>query len=176
MIAASPLETASASVSPRSQVRFKAGLVLVAAALASQALLPLAHPIFGLFNLPLLVLVFLVIRRRATPLAIVGAMLLGWTQDGLTRDPIGVLGIVYAIVAYLVSVASLYLRVRVVFILGLFVATVYVLYEILNYSVRHALLGQDLAFDPWLWAAGTALHVGLALLGYPLLERLVGRA
>ena len=175
MIAIGTLQASSASVSPRKPLRLGAGVLIVASALGLQALLPLAHPLFGLFNLPMLVVVYLVMRQRTTLVAMLGAMLVGWTQDGLTRDPIGVLGIVYLLVAYLVSVASLYLKVSVVFVLGLFVATAYLLYEILLFAVRHALLGQGAAFDPWLWTAGTALHVGLALLAYPLLDRLAHR-
>ena len=162
-----------ASFGRASRVPLKIAALMALAALGIQALLPIIHPAFSVLNLPLLVVVFVSLTIRAVIPAILWAMLIGWAQDGLTHDPVGLLGIVYSVLSYLVVTASLYVKLSLASVFGLVIAAAYLAHEILLYAIRVNLLGQDLPLDLGLWGALTALHAGLALLAYPAHRKLI---
>jgi rod shape-determining protein MreD len=175
MISRPSIGTPGTNLIRDSRVSVTAVAVLALATLGLQALLPIIQPALSVLNLPLLTAIYVVLTLRAVVPAMLFAMLIGWAQDGLTRDPVGMLGIVYSILGYLAATASLYFKVNLPLVLGLFVAGAYLLHEILLFLVRLYLLGQDPQLELVLWGALTALHAGLALLAYPLLyRRLVG--
>ena len=156
-----------------SRVSLKIAALMALAALGIQALLPIIHPAFSVLNLPLLVVVFVSLKIRAVVPAILWAMLIGWAQDGLTHDPVGLLGIVYSLLTYLVVTASLYVKVSLASVFGLIIAAAYLAHEILLYAIRVYLLGQAPPLDIAVWGALTALHAGLALLVYPAHSKLI---
>lgn len=159
-----------------SQVSLKVAVLMALAALGIQALLPIIHPAFSVLNLPLLVVVLVSLTIRAVVPAILWAMLVGWAQDGLTHDPVGLLGIVYSLLGYLVVTASLYVKVSLAYVFGLLIAAAYLAHEILLYAIRVYLLGQDSPLELGLWGALTVLHAGLALLVYPAHRKLIDRS
>ena len=159
-----------------SRISLKMATAMALAALSVQALLPIVEPALTVCNLPLLVVVFVSLTIRTVVPAILWAMVVGWAQDGLTHDPVGLLGIVYSILSYLIVLCSLYVKVSIAYVFGLLVAAAYLAHEILLYAIRMFLLGQDPPVDLGLWGALTALHAGLALLAYPAHRRLVAEA
>ena len=171
---ASPSTSASPATFGRvSRVPLKIAALVALAALGIQALLPIIQPAFSLLNLPLLVVVFVSLTIRAVVPAILWAMLIGWAQDGLTHDPVGMLGIVYSVLTYLIVTASHYVKVSLAYVYGLAFGAAYLAHEVLLYAIRVHLLGQDLPLDVGLWGALTALHAGLALLAYPAHRKLI---
>ncbi len=176
MISSPAIGASAASLRRKSQASLKAASLIALATLGVQALLPILLPALTVFNLPLLTVIFAALAIRTVVPAMLGAMLIGWAQDGLTHDPVGMLGIVYSILSYLVTTVSLYVKVSPAFVLGLGVAAAYLLHEILLFAMRLSLLGQDPRFDLGLWGALTVLHAGLGLLAYPVYRKLVGNA
>lgn len=151
----------------------KAGFVLALLALTLQALMMAVEPALTLLNLPLLVVIYAVLTLRAVIPAMLAAMLVGWAQDGFTHQPVGMFGTAYAVLAYLAATFSRYFKVGLALVLGVFVASLYFLHEVILFAIRHYLLGQAAIFDLALWVPLTALHAGLALLLFPLCDRLV---
>ncbi len=150
-----------------------AGSAVVAAILFLQAVAPSMHPAASFVSLPLLVVVYLSARLGRPVVAMLLGAVIGWFHDGLTGEPIGVYGTVFVCVSCFVSFASVRLKVSVAALMGVCVAAAYVLHELLLWIVRDALLGRPEAFDPELWGALAALHLGLALIFFPLADRLV---
>ena len=165
-----------AAQTPGFSRRSRLSLVFVAAtglaALGLQSLLPIAHPALSQFNLPLLVVVYVVSTIRAVIPAMLFAMLVGWAQDGLTSEPIGMLGIVYLVLGYLTATLSRYLKVGLALVHGLLVASAYLLHEVLVVALAYFVHRPGAEADLVLWAALAALHTGLALLLYPPFDRL----
>lgn len=157
----------------QSRVSLQLVAALALAVLALQALLPVLDPGLAVCNLPLLLVILVSLAIRAVVPAILWAMVIGWAQDGLTHDPVGMLGIVYSVLGYLIVTSSLYVKVSVPYVFGLVVAAAYLTHEILLFAIRILLLGQDPPLDLGLWGALTALHAGLALLAYPTHRKLI---
>ena len=173
MTEGSALDARTGSLTQRPILPMRAGFVMALLALVMQALLTAMDPAFTVLNLPLLVVIYAVLTLRAVIPAIVAAMLVGWAQDGLNHEPVGMFGTAYAILAYLAATFSRYFKVGLALVLGVFVAALYFLHEVILFAMRYYLLGQVVAFDLALWIPLTALHAGLALLLYPLCDRLV---
>lgn len=74
-------------------------------ALFLQASLPLRFPTFGIFDLPLLVVIFFSVARRSPMAGTVTGCIIGLAKDSLTyaHQPIGLFGISDSIVGYIAS-------------------------------------------------------------------------
>lgn len=145
----------------------------MAAIVFLQAAVPSMHPAASFVSLPLLTVVYLGARLRRSVVAMLLGAVIGWLHDGLTGEPIGVYGTVYVCVSCFVSFASVRLKVSVAAVMGACVAAAYVLHELLLWIMHDALLGRTEGFDPALSGALAALHLGLALILFPLADRLV---
>ena len=77
--------------------------------------------------------------------------------------------------AYLVGRASQLFKLALFYVMGVFVAAAYLLHEVILYVVRAHLVGQRYLPEPGLWCALAALHAGLALLAYPVFDKVAGR-
>ncbi len=150
----------------------KKAFFLAVAALALQLALPLLAVPLRALNLPLLAAVYLVLAYSSASLGMVLAMLVGWAQDGLTHGPIGVHGAAYLCVGYLTAVGCRYFKVEMTLVLGALTAAAYLLHELLLFLIRVFLIGQAMAPEIGTWVALAVLHAGLALLVYPLCDRL----
>ncbi|HSB74976.1 MAG TPA: rod shape-determining protein MreD, partial [Terriglobales bacterium] len=69
-------------------------------ALFLQAYLPLRLHFFELFDLPLLVTIFLSVSRRNPATGLLTGCIIGLLQDSLTHQPIGIYGIAKTVVGY----------------------------------------------------------------------------
>lgn len=145
---------------------------LAVTALGLQLALPLLAVPLRALNLPLLAAVYLVLAYSSVPLGMVLAMLVGWAQDGLTHGPIGVYGAAYLCVGYLTAVGCQYFKVEMAPVLGALTAAAYLLHELLLFLIRVFLMGQAVTPEVGTWVALAALHAGLALLVYPLGDKL----
>lgn len=174
MIAAAVGSAGAAGFSRDQGLSVRSVLVLAAAALGLQTFLPTLLPVASLFNLPLLVAVYFMLTFRSAIPAMTVGMLVGWAHDGLMHGPVGTLGLVYAILGYLSSLASQLFKFSLFSVLGIFVGLAYLAHEVILYAIREYLLGQQAVFELGTWCALSALHAGVALLLYPLFDRLVG--
>ena len=162
----------AAGVSRRSGVPFWLGLGLVLLALALQSLLPTAFPVLRLVNLPLLAALYLVLGFRIALIGVCIGAVVGWAHDGLTHGPIGVYGLVYCLLGYLVSVASQLFKIDVSLVMGLLVGVAYWLHELGLFAIREFVLGLQPSLELATWTALALLHTGLALVIFPGLDRL----
>lgn len=156
----------------RSGVPFWLGCGLVLISLALQALLPTAFPMLRLVNLPLLAALYLVLGFRVAVFGVFIGALVGWAHDGLTHGPIGVYGLVYCLLGYLASIASQLFKIDVSLVMGVFVGAAYWLHELGLFAIREYLLGLQPSLEVATWTALALLHAGLALVIFPVLDRL----
>jgi len=158
-----------------SRIRPWVMLAAPVAAILFQVYVPLYFPLSQYLELPLLVIIYLSISRRA-PIsgALIGAMI-GLTQDALSHQPIGIFGMVKTVIGY--AAASLGIRFdtgHVVVRLGL-CFLLFLCHQILYWTAQHSLLGA-----PWGWEIPQTLLAALAnaLLGallFHLLDKLRDR-
>ena len=156
----------------RSLISPRGVVLLSAAALGLQALLPIIHPSLTSLNIPLLVVICIAVSMQVVPAVLAGA-LIGWAQDGLTHLPVGVLGIVYSALGYVSATVGQFFRVGYSHVLCLFAAAAYLLHLVLLHAIGLYLLGASPRVDLGMWGAMTLLHAGASLLAYPVYKRLV---
>ena len=110
-------------------------------AILLQAFLPKLFPRFGLFDLPLIVVLFFAVSRRSPIAGTLTGAIIGLIQDALTNQPIGVNGMAKAAIGYVaasiglqVDVESPLTRIVIVFIFS-------VINSVLLFLIDHRLLG-----------------------------------
>lgn len=141
------------------------------AALGLQTLLPTLEPALALFNLTFLATLNLMLWCRSAVSAMLLGMLVGCLHDGVTHGPVGLHGIVYTILGYLVARFGRHARPDHALGLSLFFAAAYGTYEVVL-GVTHSLLvsagGEaNLALGLVL----TALHAGACLFVFTMLSK-----
>ena len=150
-------------------------IAIPAIALLLQTTGAMVFPAATLLNLPLLATVYVALGARTPAGATVAGMLIGWAHDGLTHGPLGVFGMAYSVLGYLAGMARQLLEMGEPAMLGTFVGFAYALHEVLLFAIRRYLMDQPVAPEPVLWIALAALHVGLALVVFPILNRVAAR-
>lgn len=140
-------------------------------ALGLQTLLPTLEPTLALFNLPFLATLNLMLWCRSAVSAMLLGALIGCLHDGLTHGPVGLHGIVYTIVGYLVARLGPYVRRDHALELGLFFAAAYVAHEFV-FGVTHSfLVSSGGETDLALGLVLTALHAGAGLFVFTMLGK-----
>jgi rod shape-determining protein MreD len=93
----------------QSEARFPSIVVILVPliALFLQALLPLRIPLFDLFELPLLVVIYFAMAWQNPVAGTVLGVIVGLFQDGLMHQPFGVNGIAKTAVGYLAATVGL---------------------------------------------------------------------
>ncbi len=155
---------------------FPTAIFLPLAALFLQAFVPLRFPWFGMFDLPLLVVIFFAIARRSQVSGLLTGAAIGLLQDSLTHQPIGIYGIAKTVVGF--GASSLGAKIDVENIGARFLGTVffYLVHELIYFIVARGMVQLDLH---WSWSheflAGLANGL-LAVILFALLDRLKRRA
>ena len=129
--------------------RFPAWVVLLVplAAILFQVYVPLFFEFLSFLEMPLLVVVYFALMRRSQVGGLLVGALVGLAQDSLSKNPLGMLGIVNTLVGYFAASVGLRLDVDHPLI-RLLLTFFFFLFQQLFYSVIvRALLGQQLAFD-----------------------------
>ncbi len=143
---------------------------LPVAALSLQTLLPTFQPAFGLLNLPFVAALNLMLWcRSAVSMMLLGA-LIGCVNDGLTRGPVGLQGIVYTICGYLVAEVGPHLRRDHPLVLAFFFALAYIAHEFLFSVTRTLLVRASEIPDLALGFALMAVHASAGLLVFTMLS------
>lgn len=146
------------------------------AALFLQAFVPLRFPWFGIFDLPLLVVIFFGIARRSQVSGLLTGAIIGLLQDSLTHQPIGLYGISKTIVGF--GASSLGVKIDVENVGARFLGTVffYLVHEIVYFVVARGMVQIDLH---WSWRHESLASLGnglLAVVLFALMDRLKQRA
>src|SRR6516165_3798530 len=155
-----------------SRFRFWVMLAVPLAAILFQVYVPLFFQFLGFLEMPLLVVIYFAIMRRNQVNGLMIGALVGLAQDSLSKNPLGMFGIVKTLVGYFAASVGVRLDVEhglIRLMLGFFF---YVFHQFLYWVMARALLGQQLAFDWQRTAVLAALNavVGVAL--FHLLDKL----
>ena len=142
--------------------------VMVAVPLAAilfQGYVPMLFDFLAFLELPLLVVVYFALMRRSQISGLLIGAAVGLAQDSLSKNPLGMFGIVKTLVGYFASSIGVRLDVdntALRFVLTFFF---YVFHQFFYWVLARALLAQQLAFEPQ-----TTLLLGLlnALVGVSL--------
>ena len=129
--------------------RFPAWVMLVVplAAILFQVYVPLFFQFLSFLEMPLLVVVYFALMRRSQVGGLVLGALVGLAQDSLSKNPLGMLGIVNTLVGYFAASIGLRLDVDHPLIRLLLAVFFFLFHQFFYWLLAHALLGQQLAFE-----------------------------
>jgi len=118
------------------------------AAILFQVYVPMFFDFLGFLELPLLVVVYFALMRRDQVGGLLIGAVVGLAQDSLSKNPLGMFGIVKTLVGYFASSIGVRLDVdnpALRFILTFFF---YLFHQFFYWVLARALLAQQLAFEP----------------------------
>jgi rod shape-determining protein MreD len=129
--------------------RFPAWVVLLVplAAILFQVYVPLFFEFLSFLEMPLLVVVYFALMRRSQVGGLLVGALVGLAQDSLSKNPLGMLGIVNTLVGYFAASVGLRLDVDHPLIRLLLTFFFFLFHQLFYWVMVRALLGQQLAFD-----------------------------
>jgi len=129
--------------------RFRAWVLLVVPlfAILFQIYVPLFFPFAHFLELPLLVVVYFALMRRSQVQGLLIGAAVGLAQDSLSKNPLGMFGIVDTLVGYFAASIGLRLDVDHAFLRLVLCFFFYVFHEVLYWVLARALLGQMLALE-----------------------------
>jgi rod shape-determining protein MreD len=148
-----------------SRYRFWVMLVIPLAALLFQIYVPLFFRFLSFLDLPLLVVIYLAVMRRNPVSGLLMGALVGLAQDSLSKNPLGMYGIVNTLVGYFAASIGMKLDVDNL-TMRLFLAYVFFLmHQCLYWIMERALLRHSPPFD---WQHWLVLGLLNALVGAAL--------
>ena len=129
--------------------RFRAWIMVAAplAAILFQVYVPLYFPFLGFLELPLLMVVYFSLMRRNQIAGITIGALVGLAQDSLSKNPLGLFGIVKTLVGYFASSIGVRLDVDNALIRLLLTFFFYIFHQFFYWLLAGALLGHQVAFE-----------------------------
>jgi rod shape-determining protein MreD len=130
--------------------RFRAWVMIGVplAAILFQVYVPMFFDFLGFLELPLLVVVYFALMRRDQVGGLFIGAVVGLAQDSLSKNPLGMFGIVKTLVGYFASSIGVRLDVdnpALRFVLTFFF---YLFHQFFYWVLARALLAQQLAFEP----------------------------
>jgi rod shape-determining protein MreD len=158
--------------------RFRAWVLLVVplAAILFQVYVPLFFQFLAYLELPLLVTVYFALMQRSPVRGLLVGAAVGLAQDSLSKNPLGMFGIVKTLVGYFAASAGQRFDVDHPFIRLLLGFFFYFFHQFFYWLLSRALLGRQFAFEIQRTMILGLLNafVGLAL--FHFLDRLKERA
>ncbi|HJT87874.1 MAG TPA: rod shape-determining protein MreD [Bryobacteraceae bacterium] len=129
--------------------RFRAWVMLVVplAAILFQVYVPLFFQFLGFLEMPLLVVVYFALMRRSPVHGLLVGALVGLAQDSLSKNPLGMFGIVNTLVGYFAASVGVRFDVDNGFIRLLLAFFFFVFHQFFYWVMARALLAQQLTFD-----------------------------
>lgn len=129
--------------------RFRAWVLLAVplAAILFQVYVPLFFHWLAFVEMPLLVVVYFALMRRSPIRGLFIGAAVGLAQDSLSKNPLGMFGIVNTLVGYFAASVGLRIDVDHTFIRLLLTFFFYVFHEVFYWVMARALLGQQLALE-----------------------------
>ena len=122
-------------------------LVVPLAAILFQVYVPLFFEFLSFLEMPLLVVVYFALMRRSQVGGLLLGALVGLAQDSLSKNPLGMLGIVNTLVGYFAASVGLRLDVDHPLIRLLLAFFFFLFHQFFYWLLAHALLGQQVAFE-----------------------------
>jgi rod shape-determining protein MreD len=129
--------------------RFRAWVLLEVplAAILFQVYVPLFFQFLGFLEMPLLVVVYFALMRRSQIHGLLVGAIVGLAQDSLSKNPLGMFGIVKTLVGYFAASMGLRIDVDHGFIRLLLSFFFYLFHQLMYWGMARALLGPQLTFE-----------------------------
>jgi len=129
--------------------RFRAWVMLIVplAAILFQVYVPLFFQFLGFLEMPLLVVLYFALMRRSQISGLLVGAAVGLAQDSLSKNPLGMFGIVNTLVGYFAASVGLRLDVDHPFIRLLLSFFFYLFHQGMYWVLARALLGQHLGLE-----------------------------
>ena len=129
--------------------RFRAWVMVVVplAAILFQVYVPLFFQFLGFLEMPLLVVVYFALMRRSQIHGLLVGALVGLAQDSLSKNPLGMYGIVNTLVGYFAASVGIRFNVDNGMIRLLLAFFFFVFHQFFYWVMARALLSQQLGFD-----------------------------
>ena len=129
--------------------RFRAWVVVVVplAAILFQVYVPLFFSFLSFVEMPLLVVMYFALLRRSQISGLLLGAVVGLAQDSLSKNPLGVFGIVNTLVGYFAASVGMRIDVDQGVIRLLLSFFFYLFHQLMYWVLARALLGQQLAFE-----------------------------
>src|SRR6202007_1846821 len=126
--------------------RFRAWVIILVplAAILFQVYVPLFFQFLSFLEMPLLVVMYFALMRRNQISGLLLGAAVGLAQDSLSKNPLGVFGIVNTLVGYFAASMGMRLDVDHPLIRLLLAFFFYLFHEVLYWVMARALLGQPL--------------------------------
>lgn len=147
-------------------------MVVPLAAILFQIYVPLFFQFLGFLEMPLLVVVYFSLMRRSQVGGVVIGTLVGLAQDSLTKNPLGVLGIVKTLVGYFSGSVGLRLDIENGFVRLLLCFFFYLFHQVIYWVIERAMLNHTLAFEPQKTLVLGALNAVVGVSVFHFLDRL----
>jgi len=149
-------------------------LIVPLAAILFQVYVPRFVPFLAYLELPLLVTVHFALSRGGPISAVFYGTAIGLVQDSLSHQPLGMFGIVKALVGYFAASVSMRFDVEnpvVTFVLSFFF---YFFHQFFYWVLARALLGEAVLFDAQQTLLFGLLNAAVALPLFRILDKLKG--
>jgi rod shape-determining protein MreD len=141
-------------------------------ALVLQATLPVYFPRASLLELPLLVTLYFGLSRRNPATGLLLGMVVGLTQDGFSRIPVGLYGIAKTLVGYAASSIGARLDVEHPLSRVVLAFVFYHGHQVVFAATKRILLNEPEVLFTWQTLGASVVNAVLALGLFPLLDKL----
>src|SRR5438477_9866491 len=154
--------------------RFRAWVLFAIplAAILFQVYIPMFFQFLSFLELPLLVTIYFALMRRSPIGGLLVGMFVGLAQDSLSKNPLGMFGIVKTLVGYFAASVGLRFDVDhavIRLLLGFFF---FFFHQFFSWVLARGLLGQPVNFDPQATLVLALLNAVVALFLFHFLDRL----
>jgi rod shape-determining protein MreD len=130
-----------------SRFRFWVLLVVPLAAILFQVYVPLFFQFLGFLEMPLLVVVYFALMRRSPIHGLLVGAVVGLAQDSLSKNPLGMFGIVNTLVGYFAASVGVRFDVDNVLVRFLLAFFFYAFHQAFYWVMAHALLAQQVGLE-----------------------------
>jgi rod shape-determining protein MreD len=157
--------------------RFRAWVffVIPLASILFQLYIPLFFQFLGFLDLPLLVTVYFALMRRSPLAGVAVGALVGLAQDSLSKNPLGMFGIIKTLVGYFAASVGLRFDVEHAAVRLILAYFFYVFHQFFYWVLARALLGQQMEFDASRTLFLGVLNAAVALALFHFLDKLKAR-
>lgn len=155
-----------------SRFRFWVMLVVPLFAILFQIYVPLFFPFAHFIEMPLLVVVYFALMRRSQISGLFVGAAIGLAQDSLSKNPLGMFGIVDTLVGYFAASVGMRLDVDHVFMRLLLSFFFFIFHEVMYWVLARALLGQVLSLEVQRILVQGLLNAVVGISLYHFLDRL----
>jgi rod shape-determining protein MreD len=154
--------------------RFRTWVILAIplAAILFQVYVPLFFQFLGFLEMPLLVVVYFALMRRSQISGLMIGAVVGLAQDSLSKNPLGMFGIVKTLVGYFAASVGVRLDVDHFFLRLVLTFFFYVFHQSFYWVMQRALLGQQPAFEPQRWLVLGLLNAVVGVSLFHFLDKL----